>query len=106
MPWRFKGGQTLQVRSAYKVNSGQMAKAAALKGLGFAVLPRHACQTELESGTLAEIELNETPEDLVLHAYYSGRRYPLEKVKVFLQHLQRALSDLGLAGASNYSKTS
>ena len=106
MPWRFKGDQRLPVRSAYKVNSGQMAKAAVLKGLGFAILPRHACKTELEAGRLVEIELDQEPEDLVLYALYSGRKYPLEKVKVFLQHLQQALCELGITAASDYSKTS
>ncbi len=106
MPWRFKGDQAIQVRSAYKVNSGQMAKVAVLKGLGFAILPRHACQTELVTGALVEVDLKEQPEELVLYAFYSGRKYPLEKVKVFLQYLLRALNDLGLTGTSNYSKTS
>lgn len=91
MPWRFQQGQTLQVQSSFKVNSGQIAKAAALKGLGFAILPLHACQAEIDNGALIKIELEQEPEDLVLYAFYSGRKYPLEKVKVFLQHLQQSL---------------
>lgn len=91
MPWRFKQGQTIQVQSSYKVNSGNMAKSAALKGLGFAILPLHACQAELNNKTLIKIDLNYEPEDLVLYAFYSGRKYPLEKVKVFLEHLQKEI---------------
>lgn len=106
MPWRFKGDQKLQVRSAFKVNSGQMAKAAVKKGLGFAILPRHACQDELAAGTLVEIMLDEEPEDLVLYGFYSGRKYPLEKVKAFLQHLEQALCEQGITGTAGYSKTS
>ncbi len=94
MPWRFKGDKTLAVQSAYRVNSGHMAKAAALKGLGFAMLPRHACQADLETGVLVEMDLDCEPEDLVLYAFYSGRKYPLEKVKVFVEHLQSALIGL------------
>lgn len=94
MPWRFKQGQTIQVQSSYKVNSGNIAKAAALKGLGFAILPTHTCQTDIDKGSLIKIELNCEPEDLVLYAFYSGRKYPLEKVKVFLEHLQLRLIDL------------
>ncbi|GAA0700631.1 LysR family transcriptional regulator [Marinobacterium maritimum] len=94
MPWRFKGDQTLQVQSGYRVNSGHMAKAAALKGLGFAILPRHACQADIDSEALIEIDLNCEPEDLVLYAFYSGRKYPLEKVKVFLEHLQSGMIEL------------
>jgi DNA-binding transcriptional LysR family regulator len=92
LPWRFKQGQTLQVRSSYKVNSGQMARAAAIKGLGFAILPLHACQADIEQGRLVNIECHCEPEDLVLYALYSGRKYPQLKVKAFLQHLQLALA--------------
>ena len=94
LPWRFKHEQTVQVQSGYKVNSGHMAKAAALKGLGFAILPAHACQSEIANGELVHIELASEPEDLVLYAFYSGRKYPLEKVKVFLEHLQARIGEL------------
>lgn len=95
LPWRFKQNQTIQVQSSYKVNSGNMAKAAALKGLGFAILPVHACLADIDSGSLVKIDLNFEPEDLVLYAFYSGRKYPLEKVTAFLEHLHRGLKGLG-----------
>lgn len=94
MPWRFKEEQTIQVQSSYKVNSGHMAKAAALKGLGFAILPTHACQAEIDSGSLTMIDLDCKPEDLVLYALYSGRKYPLAKVKAFLEQLRLDLTNL------------
>ncbi|SJL84201.1 LysR family transcriptional regulator [Vibrio palustris] len=94
MPWRFKEEQTIQVQSSYKVNSGHMAKAAAIKGLGFAILPTHACQAEIDSGSLTMIDLDSKPEDLVLYALYSGRRYPLAKVKAFLEQLRSDLTNL------------
>lgn len=98
MPWRFKHNQTIHVQSSYKVNSGYMAKAAALKGLGFAILPTHACQADIENGSLIKIDLNCQPEDLVLYAFYSGKKYPLEKVRVFLEHLRLAIMDLESGG--------
>ncbi|KAF7769836.1 hypothetical protein PCIT_a2743 [Pseudoalteromonas citrea] len=94
MPWRFKPNQSIQVQSNVKVNSGNIAKAAALKGLGFAILPTHACQADIDNGSLIKINVNSEPEDLVLYAFYSGRKYPLEKVKTFLEHLQHRISDL------------
>lgn len=94
-PWRFKHNQTVQVQSGYKVNSGQMAKAAALKGLGFAILPLHSCESEINNGSLVKIDCNHEPEDLVLYALYSGRQYPQGKVKAFLEHLQLAIAHLG-----------
>ena len=93
MPWRFKTQQTVTVQSSYKVNSGNLAKAAALKGLGFAILPLHACQEEIAQGKLRHITLDDEPEDLVLYAYYSGRKYPLEKVKAFLEHTKNGINE-------------
>ncbi|TDO98015.1 LysR family transcriptional regulator [Marinomonas balearica] len=94
MPWNFQNGRTIQVVSSYKVNSGQMAKAAALRGLGFAILPIHACETEIEQGSLIKVELDCIPEDLVLYALYSGRKYPLAKVKAFLAHLEKRVRSI------------
>lgn len=91
MPWRFKDDAILPVKSAFKVNSGQMAKAAAIRGLGFALLPVHACGVKIRKGLLTSIELEQQPEDLVLYALYSGRQYPLEKVKVFLAFLKEQI---------------
>lgn len=91
MPWQFKNEGAISVTSSYKVNSGQMAKAAALKALGFAILPLDACRTELEEGALVKIDLSDEPEDLVLYALYSGRKYPLAKVTAFLKFLQAAI---------------
>ncbi|WP_067102506.1 LysR family transcriptional regulator [Marinomonas atlantica] len=89
MPWQFKKVGAVNVVSCYKVNSGHMAKAAALKGLGFAILPEEACRKELDEGTLVKVDLwEDEPEDLVLYALYSGRKYPLAKVKAFLDHIQ------------------
>ncbi|WP_313653649.1 LysR family transcriptional regulator [Pantoea sp.] len=93
-PWRFKQNQTVRVHSSYKVNSGQMARAAALKGLGFAILPLHACESEIDNGSLIKINCNREPEDLVLYALYSGRKYLPVKVKAFLEHLQLSIADL------------
>ena len=65
-----------------------MAKAAAIKGLGFALLPLDACKQEIHENLLIKVDLEKEPEDLVLYAFYSGRKYPLEKVKVFLDFLK------------------
>ncbi|MFY8325312.1 LysR family transcriptional regulator [Pseudoalteromonas sp. ZZD1] len=94
MPWRFKQQQAAHVKSNFKVNSGNMAKAAALKGLGYAILPTHACQEHIENGSLINIKLDHEPEDLVLYAFYAGRKYPLEKVKVFLEFLKSKCATL------------
>ncbi|BBN83105.1 LysR family transcriptional regulator [Pseudoalteromonas sp. A25] len=87
MPWKFKQKRTVHVHSSFKVNSGHMAKAAALRGLGFAILPLHTCHTQLKNGQLQRINLELEPEDLVLYAYYSGRHYPQFKIQALITHL-------------------
>ncbi|MBE8574191.1 LysR family transcriptional regulator [Vibrio sp. OPT18] len=91
-PWVFKNetGEviTQRVKSAFKVNSGQLAKAGALAGLGFAILPKELCRQEIETGELEIIELEYQPEDLVLYAFYASRKHIAKKVPAFIAHLQ------------------
>ncbi|OQQ10700.1 LysR family transcriptional regulator [Vibrio splendidus] len=91
-PWVFKNGTgeviTQRVKSAFKVNSGQLAKAGALAGLGFAILPKELCRHEIETGELEIIELEYQPEDLVLYAFYASRKHIAKKVPAFIAHLQ------------------
>ncbi|KHJ65473.1 hypothetical protein QU24_24380 [Pantoea rodasii] len=44
--------------------------------------------------TFCADDCDREPEDLVLYALYSGRKYLKVKVKAFLEHLQRAIADL------------
>ncbi|MCF2859221.1 LysR family transcriptional regulator [Pseudoalteromonas sp. SMS1] len=94
-PWRFKNNVLLTVHSRFKVNSGHMAKAAAIKGIGFALLPLHACESELESGKLVKIELDHEPEDLVLNAVYAGRKHLPAKIRCFIEFIQAEIARLG-----------
>ncbi|OBT31797.1 LysR family transcriptional regulator [Vibrio splendidus] len=90
-PWVFKNGTgeltTQRVKSAFKVNSGQIAKAGALAGLGFAILPVELCRDEIKTGALEIIELEYQPEDLVLYAFYASRKHIAKKVPAFIEHL-------------------
>lgn len=92
-PWVFKSltGEliTQRVQSAFKVNSGQLAKAGALAGLGFAILPAEFCREEIDAGYLEVTELEYKPEDLVLYAFYASRKHIAKKVPIFIEHLQR-----------------
>ncbi len=95
-PWVFKSPEgeliTQRVKSSFKVNSGQLAKSGALAGLGFAILPAEFCRDELDSGGLKVIDLEYTPEDLVLYAFYASRKHLAKKIPVFIEHLQRQAS--------------
>lgn len=90
-PWQFDtGGPTphaLRVQSRFKVNSGHMAKAAALAGLGFALLPASSCQQELADGQLIPLALDASPVELALYAFYAGRTHLPKKITLFLEEL-------------------
>ncbi|MGR5435158.1 LysR family transcriptional regulator [Vibrio owensii] len=96
-PWVFKSPEgeliTQRVKSSFNVNSGQLAKSGALAGLGFAILPAEFCREELNSGCLEVIDLEYTPEDLVLYAFYASRKHLARKIPVFIEHLQRQASE-------------
>ncbi len=91
-PWVFqndKGELVRQrVKSAFKVNSGQLAVTGALAGLGFAILPSELCREQINAGNLEVVELEYQPEDLVLYAFYASRKHIAKKVPAFIEHLQ------------------
>ncbi len=95
-PWVFRDqtGNTLvqKVGSVLKVNSGQMAKSAAVQGLGFAILAYESCKNELSSGLLKVVEMEQKPEDLVLYAFYPSREFKSKKVGMFIQHLKVSMN--------------
>ncbi|CAH7437329.1 LysR family transcriptional regulator [Vibrio chagasii] len=92
-PWVFIDDHgewvTQRVKSSFKVNSGQLAKAGALAGLGFAILPAELCCEEVEAGELEIVELEYQPADLVLYAFYASRKHIAKKVPAFIKHLQQ-----------------
>ena len=91
-PWVFQSttGEliTQKVHSTFKVNSGHLAKTAALAELGAALLPVEACRQELEAGALIQLDMEYSPADLVLYAFYASRKHLSKKILMFIQHLQ------------------
>ncbi|MBY7698781.1 LysR family transcriptional regulator [Vibrio harveyi] len=96
MPWVFKNSEgeqiTQRVQSAFKVNSRQLAKAGALAGFGFAILPEAFCYEDVQSGVLEVVELEYKPEDLALYAFYASRKHVAKKIPMFIEHLKRLSS--------------
>jgi len=94
-PWHFLGerGQSVRIpiRSRYRVDSGELAHAAALAGAGFALLAEAACQSELAEGTLVRIDLDLQPAPLDIVAVYPSRHYVSAKVKVLLEIIRDRL---------------
>lgn len=91
-PWVFKDAKgeliTQKVQSAFKVNSGYLAKSGALAGLGFAILPTESCRHELNAGALEIVNMEYEPEDLILYAFYASRKHLAKKIPMFIEHLQ------------------
>ncbi|WP_105633721.1 LysR family transcriptional regulator [Cronobacter dublinensis] len=100
-PWQFvnkKGGfETIRVKGHYRVNSGEMAGRAAIAGVGFAILSKHACQPYINDGRLIEIEFEQSAAPLQLFALYSDRRFLPAKTRALIDFMQQKLSTLPLA---------
>lgn len=100
-PWQFlnaKGGfETIKVKGHYRVNSGEMAGRAALAGIGFAILSKHACEPYLSDGRLIEVKTGHTAAPLQLLALYSNRRYLPAKTRALIDFMQQQLRSSSLA---------
>ncbi|WP_323086568.1 LysR substrate-binding domain-containing protein [Providencia alcalifaciens] len=74
--------------SQYRVNSGILASAAALNGLGFAILSKEGCESAIQAGTLVEVSFDELyPAPIELRAVYASKRSLSPKVDTFLSYL-------------------
>ncbi|CAH0537753.1 LysR family transcriptional regulator [Vibrio marisflavi] len=92
-PWKFHSEKndapiTLSVNSNFKVNSGSIAKQAAIAGLGFAILAEQVCEREIRDSKLQVIHLDKKPLELDLYAYYSTRTLQPPKIAALLEHLK------------------
>ncbi|MCG9783748.1 LysR family transcriptional regulator [Vibrio brasiliensis] len=79
-PWRFVETESNQLRpfdpkSKIKVDGGFIAKACALRGLGFVALPKLFCAEEIESGRLIEQTLDHQLEPLTVYIHYRSISY-------------------------------
>lgn len=90
-PWLFCNSQggydVVNVSGRFCVDSGMLAKEAALKGLGFAILAKQACQNELDHQQLIAIDLDQQPAALDLLLAYPSRKYASASVRVLIESL-------------------
>ena len=95
--WPFKGedGETITVpvSGPIEVNSPLAARAAALAGLGFAILPDFIAAPEIEAGRLTTLFDDRMPTDAGIFAVYPHRRYLPAKVRVFVDFLVQWFKD-------------
>ncbi|TPI70149.1 LysR family transcriptional regulator [Mesorhizobium sp. B3-1-3] len=89
--WRFKGegedSMSVAVSGPIEVNSPIVARAAALSGLGFAMLPDFIAAPDVASGKLVTALDDRIPAGTGIFAVYPHRRYLPAKVRVFVDFL-------------------
>ena len=89
--WPFIGdsGETVSVSVSgpIEVNSPMTARAAAIAGLGFAILPDFIAAPEIEAGRLVTVLDDRMPSGGGIFAVYPHRRYLPAKVRVFVDFL-------------------
>ncbi|MEO9615904.1 MAG: LysR family transcriptional regulator [Nitratireductor sp.] len=95
--WPFIGDDgetvTVPVSGPIEVNSPLAARAAALAGLGFAILPDFIAAPEIEAGRLMTLFDDRMPTDAGIFAVYPHRRYLPAKVRVFVDFLVQWFRD-------------
>ena len=91
--WPFVNGNgepmTVPVPSRMEVNSPLTTRAAAVAGLGFAMLPDFVARPELESGRLVSVLDRWTQHGGGVYAVYPHRRYLPAKLRVLVDYLVR-----------------
>jgi DNA-binding transcriptional LysR family regulator len=80
---------TVPVPSRMEVNSPLTTRAAAVAGLGFAMLPDFVARPELESGRLVSVLDRWTQHGGGVYAVYPHRRYLPAKIRVLVDYLVR-----------------
>lgn len=88
-PFQSENGETISVSVSgpLEVNSPLATRAAALAGLGFAILPDFIAAPEIESGRLVSVLDDRVLTGGGIFAVYPHRRYLPAKVRVFVDYL-------------------
>jgi DNA-binding transcriptional LysR family regulator len=88
--WRFvEDGKvvSIHVGGPLRVNSPVAAKAAALAGVGYALLPSFLAEPEIAAGKLVQVMAGSMPDGQSLQAVYPHRRHLAGKVRALIDHL-------------------
>jgi len=89
--WPFHGTDgesfSVAVSGPMEVNSPLAARAAAVSGLGFAIIPNFICTGEIESGKLTCLLADYMPTGGGIYAVYPHRRYQPAKVRALMDFL-------------------
>ncbi|WP_367718125.1 LysR family transcriptional regulator [Nitratireductor sp. GISD-1A_MAKvit] len=95
--WPFRDGDgeivNVPVTGRIEVNSPMAARAAALSGLGFAILPDFIADPEIRTGGLVPLLQDNAANGAGIYAIYPHRRYLPAKVRAFVDFLARWLKE-------------
>jgi len=80
---------TVTVSSLFEVNSPEVAKRAALAGLGLTMVPLFSVEREIKTGSLISLLENRLPPGGGVYAVYPHRRHVPAKVRVFVDFMSR-----------------
>ena len=95
--WRLTGpdgAQSVQVNGILCSNNGEVLRAAAIKGLGIALLPTFIIGEELQAGRLVTVMNDYAPSDLTLCVIYPPSRHLSAKVRLLTDFLTERFGDL------------
>ena len=90
--WRLvgkRGEVRVAVGGTFRSNNAEMLRAAALDGVGIAVLPSWAVSEPLRTGVLRRVLEAWEPPASTIYAVYPGNRLMSMKVRAFVDHLAR-----------------
>lgn len=90
-------GKTAEVAvsGSYHANSSLALKAAAIAGLGIALMPRLYVRQQLMDGTLVPVLPDWQDRDRAVHAVYPAHKETSLKLRLFIDFLASALKDRG-----------
>jgi len=80
------------------VNSPEVARRAALAGLGLTLVPEFSIEKELASGTLISLLEDRIPKGGGIYAVYPHRRHVPGKVRVFVDFLTKWFKEKSKCG--------
>lgn len=80
---------SVPVKGRVEVNSPNATRLAALRGLGFAIIPHLVVREDLQAGRLVAVLEDYEPASVGIHAVYPHRRHLSGKVRAFIDFLVR-----------------
>jgi DNA-binding transcriptional LysR family regulator len=86
-----RGEVRVAVGGSFRSNNAEMLRAAALDGIGIAVLPTWAVTEPLRAGALRRVLDAWEPPASTIYAVYPGNRLMSMKVRAFVDHLARCI---------------